>query len=99
MPALPVVLFMAAVPPVLPAGALVVLPLMASLARCVGAGAVRTTVAVSLRGTACWVAVAASCGVTPTVAGADAPAAGAAVWADTLATASAAKAPKEIDLM
>ncbi len=99
MPVLPVVLFMAAVLPVLLAGAAVVLPPMASLARCAGDGAVRTTVAVSLRGTAWRLAVAASCGVTPIVVGADAPAAGAAVWAETLATASAIKAPREIDLM
>ena len=99
MAALPVVLFMVAVPPVLLAGAPVVVSLMAPLARCAGDGAVRTTVPVSLRGTACRLAVAASCGVTPTVAGAEAPAAGAAVWADTLAIASANKAPREIDLM
>ncbi|CDS52760.1 hypothetical protein [Polaromonas sp. CG9_12] len=42
---------------------------------------------------------AASRGVTPTVSGADAPVAGAGVWADALATASAIKAPREIDLM
>lgn len=99
MAALLVVLFMAAVPVVPLAGAAVVLPPRAPLARCAGEGAVRTTVAVSLRGTACWVAVAASCGVTPTVAGADAPAAGAAVWASALAAARAARAARQIDLM
>jgi len=88
-----------AVLPFVAAGAVVVLPLMASLARCAGEGAVRTTVAVSLRGTACRLAVAASWGVTPSVAGADAPAAGMVVWADAPTTASAISAPMEIDLM
>jgi len=68
-------------------------------ARAAGEGAVRTTVAVSLRGTAWRLAVAASCGVTPKVAGADAPAAGAAVWAEALAMTTASRAPNGIDLM
>lgn len=85
--------------PVVPAEVPVLLLPMASLALCVGEGAVRTTVAVSLRGTACWLAAAASRGVTPKVAGADAPAAGAAVWADALATESARKAAREINLI
>jgi hypothetical protein len=76
----------------------VVASVTAALARAAGEGAVRTTVAVSLRGTAWRLADAASCGVTPTVAGAEAPAAGAAVWAETLTIASAATTPSEIDL-
>jgi phosphoribosylformylglycinamidine (FGAM) synthase-like enzyme len=43
-------------------------------------------------------AVAASCGFTPKVAGAEAPAAGAVVWAEALTTTTASRAPKEIDL-
>lgn len=84
---------------VVAAGVAVVVLLMASLARCAGEGAVRTTVAVSLRGTACLRAVDASCGVTPTVAAADALVAGMGVWADAPTTAIAIKAPSDIDLM
>ena len=75
-----------------------VFPFKAALALDAGEGAVRTTVAVSLRGTACRLASAASCGVTPMVAGAEAVAAGAAVWAETLAAASANTAPRGINL-
>jgi hypothetical protein len=77
----------------------VVAPLSAALARSAGEGAVRTTVAVSLRGTACWLARVASCGVTPTAEGADAPAAGAGLWAETLAMTSASRVPRGIDLI
>jgi hypothetical protein len=87
-----------AVLPFVAAGAVVV-SFMAPLARCMGDGAVRTTVAVSLRGTACRLAVAASCGVTPTVAGADAPVAGMGVCAEALAIATAINAPREINLI
>jgi hypothetical protein len=80
-------------------GAAVVLPVMASLAWAAGEGAVRTKVPVSLRGTAFLRASAASCGVTPTVAGVEAVAAGAAVWAEALATISASTAPAGINLM
>ncbi len=90
---------MAVVPAVpVPLGIAVVFPFSAALARCAGDGAVRTTVAVSLRGMACWFAFAASCGVTPSVAGADAVPAGAAVCAETLAITKASAAPKGIDL-
>jgi len=95
---------------VLPAGAVepaivglaavsVAAPLSAALARFAGEGAVRTTVAVSLRGTACWLARVASWGVTPTAEGADAPAAGAGLWAEALAMTSASRAPNGIDLI
>jgi hypothetical protein len=105
-----VLLFMAPEFPVLPfmaAGAagvagvagVAVVSFMASLARCIGDGAVRTTVAVSLRGTAWRLAFAASCGVTPIVVGADAPVAGIGVWADALAVASAMSAPRDINLI
>jgi hypothetical protein len=103
LPVVPVVPLVAAVLPVAPVAAvdapLAALLLTASLARAAGEGAVRTTVAVSLRGTAWRLAVAASCGVTPTVAGADAPAAGAVVWAEALAMTTASRAPKGIDLI
>ena len=71
---------------------------MAALARLAGDGAVRTTVAVSLRGTACWLARAASCGVTPKVLGADAPEAGGVVWAKAPAAARASSAPADIEV-
>lgn len=80
-------------------GVAVVLLVMASLALAAGEGAVRTKVPVSLRGTAFLRASAASCGVTPTVAGVEAVAAGAAVWAEALATISASTAPAGINLM
>ena len=88
-----------AVVAVVAVGAAVVLPVMASLAWAAGEGAVRTKVPVSLRGTAFLRASAASCGVTPTVAGVEAVAAGAAVWAEALATISASTAPAGINLM
>ena len=102
-----VLLFMAPEFPVLPfmaagaagAAGVAVVSFMASLARCIGDGAVRTTVAVSLRGTAWRLAFAASCGVTPIVVGADAPVAGIGVWADALAVASAMSAPRDINLI
>ena len=75
----------------------VVAPLSAALARSPGEGAVRTTVAVSLRGTACWLALVASCGVTPTAEGVEAPAAGAGLWAETLAMTRASTAPSRTD--
>jgi hypothetical protein len=76
-----------AVVPAVPVVA-VVFPFSASLALVAGEGAVRTTVAVSLRGTACCVAFAASCGLTPMVVGAEAFGAGAVVCAETLAIVS-----------
>jgi hypothetical protein len=82
--------------PVLP----VVLALSASLALLAGDGEVRTSVAVSLRGTAFCVASAASFGLTPTVAGAEAVAAtGAAVCAEALAAVRANAAASAMDLM
>lgn len=78
----------------------VVLPFSAALALLAGEGAVRTTVAVSLRGTACCVAFAASCGLTPrVVVGAEAFGAGAAVCAETLATVSVNTAARGMTLM
>ena len=62
-------------------------------------GAVCTRVAVSLRGTAFWVAIAASCGVTPMVVVAEAAPIGAVVWAETLLSAKASTADRGIDLM
>jgi hypothetical protein len=81
----------------------VVLALSASLALLAGDGEVRTSVAVSLRGTAFCVASAASFGLTPTVAGVEAVAAvaatGAAVCAEALAAVRANAAASAIDLM
>jgi hypothetical protein len=99
MAPLPVVPVVAALVPVAAVEAPLAALLTASLARAAGEGAVRTTVAVSLRGTAWRLAVAASCGVTPMVDGAEAPAAGAAVWAEALAMTTASRAPKGIDLI
>lgn len=101
MAASPVVPVIGAALPVVPVVVLVLpvlLPFRAALARLAGDGAVRTTVPVSLRGTACCWAWAASCGVTPKVAGAEAVLAGAGVWAEALAIASASATPSGIDL-
>ena len=62
-------------------------------------GAVCTRVAVSLRGTAFSVAIAASCGVTPMVVVAEAAPIGAVVWAETLLSAKASTAARGMDLM
>jgi hypothetical protein len=73
-------------------------PFSAPLARAAGEGAVRTTVAVSLRGTAFRLASVASCGDTPIVDGADAAPAGAAVWAKAPDKANASTALTGISL-
>lgn len=62
-------------------------------------GDVLTKVAVSLRGTAFCVALAASCGETPIVVGAEAAAMGAGVCAETLPIEKASTAAKGMDLM
>ena len=64
-----------------------------------GDGEVRTKVPVSLRGTALRLASIPSCGVLPTVAGADAVAAGMGVWADALNAARASTAPSGNNLV
>ena len=77
----------------------VLLSFMTLRALSAAVGAVCTSVPVSLRGTAFCVAVAASCGVTPIVVGAEAVPIGAGVCAETLLSGKASTAARGIDLM
>ena len=104
--ALVLLVLLAPLAPLVPLGMAAVLPVlvlvlvelsMAALALSTADGEVRTTVPVSLRGTAFCVASAAFCGVTPTVLGVEDPGmAGAGVCAKAPPAPSASAAAKVI---